>query len=64
MTFTARYPGRCPGCGERIEPGDMVKREDLDVVHADCDDVLPDLAPKPVCSVCFVERPCECDDRA
>lgn len=38
MVFEARYPGRCPQCGERIEPGDEVTYNDDEVVHAECDD--------------------------
>lgn len=26
----ARYPGKCPGCGERIEEGDLIGKVDGD----------------------------------
>ncbi len=61
MTFAAKYPGRCPRCGEFIKPGDEVEFDDLDVVHADCDDVPTDFGPAPVCPRCFIIKPCECD---
>lgn len=36
--FEARYFGTCAWCQERIEPGDMVRYYDDELVHADCGD--------------------------
>jgi hypothetical protein len=35
-TFTANYPGRCAGCGERFEEGDSVFYSDGEVHGEDC----------------------------
>lgn len=35
--FMAKFPGRCPVCGEDIEEGDSVRFDaDDDVVHEEC----------------------------
>lgn len=69
MSFTARFWGTCPHCLEAIKPGDAVHYEpdpmgfmDGDrVVHDDCNDTqMEDEAE--VCTRCFLERPCPCDD--
>lgn len=69
-TFTARYPGRCGDCGERIEPGQRVVytatyRGDDQVVHADCDDgglgPMPEPRTVTVCKLCNLVQPCDCD---
>lgn len=40
--FAARYPGRCGGCSQRIEPGEWITRDDDDgYVHATCADGAP-----------------------
>jgi hypothetical protein len=37
MSFTARYPGRCAACDERIHEGDLVKYDDDELVHTRCE---------------------------
>lgn len=65
-TFPARFDGVCAaGCDSRIHPGDPVRYEDGQLVHDTC-------APKPdplelrptevVCGVCWLVKPCRCDD--
>lgn len=66
LAFPARYDGVCAAdCGTRIHPGDPVRYEDDELVHDEC-------APKPdpleiqpgevVCGVCWLVKPCRCDD--
>jgi len=45
MSFSARYPGRCPECGETIYEGDSVMYDDDDqVIHEECyEDDMRDL---------------------
>ncbi len=67
MSFTARFPGRCPDCGEAIAPGDVVEYDDripARVVHVDCDDTAPAPSERPVavCDRCWLTKPCACDD--
>ena len=62
--FTARYHGRCTSCHERISPGDPVTYNDDDeLVHQDCDQHAPRTSkPAPVCTTCWLTKPCGCDD--
>lgn len=56
MTFEARFPGRCGGCGNLIHPGDGVEYVDDTLVHGGCapqPDV--DRPARPVCPDCFTE---------
>ncbi len=54
MTFPARYPGRCGGCDQGIQPGDEVEYVDEQLVHAGCIP-MPEVEtePRPVCPTCF-----------
>lgn len=69
MSFTARHAGRCPSCGESIDPGDEVRygwvRRDGEVVevvvHVDCPDRSSAPRPVEVCTVCWLEKPCGCE---
>jgi hypothetical protein len=39
VVFLAQYHGRCPACGDEIDPGDEVTyNRDDELVHDDCDD--------------------------
>lgn len=63
-TFTARYGGKCGGCGHRIVPGQEVVYVDDLLTHAEHEGDALQLA-KPaatVCMKCFIEKPCGCDD--
>lgn len=54
-TFQARYPGRCCGCGERVEVDDAVRYEDDELVHADCTlEPSGDEATTETCDRCFL----------
>lgn len=61
QTFTAKYHGSCPRCGDPILPGETVRYSpDDDLVHnrhtqrevVDVVDV--------VCPACFMTKPCWC----
>ena len=55
--FPARYPGKCPTCGERIHVDDDCRWEGDDVVHADCGAIPDPLAPTTdVCPTCHQTR--------
>ncbi|GLU91319.1 hypothetical protein [Agromyces sp. NBRC 114283] len=71
MAFPANFPGRCTACGESIEPGDLIRSEGGRYVHEDCERAaLPGAALDPtelrpgevVCDVCFLVKPCECEE--
>ena len=36
MSFEAKYPGRC-AAGDRIAPGELVKYDDEELVHVNCE---------------------------
>lgn len=68
MSFPAKYEGGfCPAdCGQRIHAGDMIRKDDdLGFVHDECApkrDPL-ELAPgEVVCGVCWLVKPCRCDE--
>lgn len=64
MSFAARYEGAC-GAGDRIRPGEMIESYGGEFWHSACADVDREPMPRrPVCQGCFIEKPCECDDRA
>lgn len=60
-TFAARYAGHCAAeCGTPIAPGDLVRYEDDQIVHADC---VPRVErPREVCTSCWTEKPCFCEE--
>lgn len=62
--FVANYPGKCSGCGERFEPGDLIKYYDGQLYAEDgcLEGGRPsargvDLSPlrRPACPRCFTE---------
>lgn len=63
MSFSAKYPGRCGHCDNRIEPGQQVRYEDDELVHDDCVPT-PDLdAPRRnerACMECWTTHAGEC----
>jgi hypothetical protein len=59
-TFDARYRGHCNTCDEPIEVGDQLRYEDDEVVHGTCKETVRAL--REVCSTCWLEKPCGCDD--
>ena len=62
MTFHAKYDGHCAGCPERIHPGDLVMSVDGEIVHADCDTpVIPERKTE-TCAVCWLIKPCPCEE--
>ena len=66
-TFRAQWDGACAAnCGNRIHPGDTVRYDDNDQLrHDECTpkrDPL-ELAPSEVvCGVCWLVKPCRCDE--
>ena len=78
MTFRAKYSGWCGECGEAIHVGDEVEWAGGAVVHVDCDELGEPVAGgtvrgrvgvgspltlrAEVCTTCWLERPCPCDD--
>lgn len=62
MSITAKYYGRCAAeCGRPVRPGDEVVFDD-GVMHADCVDALMMPKPAEVCTSCWLEKPCPCED--
>jgi hypothetical protein len=63
-TFKAKYGGRCAAeCGEQIRPGNDVVYVDDQLVHVGCEErALTPRRPAVVCTECWLEKPCECDD--
>ena len=70
MSIQARFSGTCPECGERWQPGDLIRAEDtppgeLPVWrHAACPESVEKLEGD-VCTRCFLRRSlsgeCGCD---
>lgn len=68
--FTARYPGRCPACGDPIDIGEDLTWDDDQAVHFTCAgrpriSVITERA-REVCPRCFVEKAvngaCACEE--
>ena len=66
MTIQARYSGVCPECGERWQPGDLIRSvvvgpEHVERwVHDTCPDVPDPDAIRPgetVCTTCWLVHP-------
>ena len=61
MTLMARFSGVCPECGERWQPGDLIRAEQPhpgnlpEWQHAVCPDPL--VAEHPVCTTCWLTHP-------
>ena len=70
MGFEARYEGQCSECGERIHMGDEIEyasaatERPVLYVHTVCPgDPRVDLRPsEEVCTVCWLVKPCGCED--
>ncbi len=69
MTIMARYSGTCPECGERWQPGDLIRSDgstEPDGLpiwqHAHCPDAPPE-RENPVCSTCWLTHPIGACDR-
>ena len=60
--FLAKWGGLCGACYDHIEPGDRVQYVNDDLVHVDCEPFeVPD-EKAVVCTTCWIQKPCECDD--
>ena len=63
MTIPARFSGVCPDCGERWQPGDLIRsdgreRGGLPIwTHAVCPDPLVDHLIGRPCPVCWLVHP-------
>lgn len=61
MTLMARYSGTCPDCGERWQPGDLIRADAHEPgtlptwQHAVCPDPLA--TEHPVCTTCWLTHP-------
>jgi hypothetical protein len=67
MSFTARYRGICPSCEGEIEPGEeLAWAVTTDghrlAIHDECHALPVHTGESVVCSACFLEKPCPCDD--
>ena len=73
MTIQARYSGVCPECGERWQPGDLIRSDDHDTdclpiwTHAACPDMPDPTTINPgeqVCPDCWLIHPltADCDE--
>jgi len=67
--FKARYTGSCAArCGTAIEAGDQVVYVDDVLVHVGCEEdarlksALQEEKTRVVCEVCWLLKPCPCDD--
>ena len=61
--FEARYPGTCGTCEDRIHVGDMITYSDEDaVVHVDCESSARPERKAEVCTVCWLTKPCDCEE--
>lgn len=66
MSFRAKYPGRCPDCGDPIEVGDtLVATQDGLAVHEEDVRRSASELSREVCPRCFTEKAvngaCACD---
>ena len=62
MTIQARYPGTCPECGGRWQPGDPIDTAEPGNLskwkHAVCPDTPSDFEHHaPVCTPCWLSHP-------
>lgn len=71
MSFPAKYRGKCTSCLEPIEVGqdvhfvgDSYGGASRELQHVDCEEalVIPERSSAEVCTSCWIEKPCECDD--
>ena len=66
MAWLAKYAGVCDNCGGEIEVGDQITfiagMSERHVIHAYCSESTVQRKPAEVCSHCFMEKPCGCDD--
>lgn len=64
-TFYAKYPGKCPDCGEAIEQGaEVMYSADNKVVHALCGSSDPLTPTAAICPTCNLMKPCDCPPAA
>ena len=62
VSFEAKYLGKCPHCGDRINPGDEVEYAGDDLIHTDCDEAETVERVTATCTSCFLQKPCPCED--
>lgn len=61
MTLMARWSGVCPECGERWQPGDLIRADETELgtppawQHAVCPDPLA--TEHPGCQECWLTHP-------
>lgn len=58
----AKWPAACVRCPRPIEPGQLIfKASEGGVVHASCDQSIPDVLPEDWCPACWSPiGDCEC----
>lgn len=65
--IAARWPGKCPACGDRWEVGAQIKpTEDGDWIHETCDEPRrPVVVETETCTRCWLKKSldgsCGCD---
>lgn len=63
--FLAQYAGTCDRCEGSIRQGQRVKFVDGDLVHTGCADgegVLTVTRKEETCEMCWLIRPCGCEE--
>jgi hypothetical protein len=59
--FTAKYRGHCDECGNPVEMGDLAfYTQNNELLHVRC----PLERPAIICQVCYLTKPCGCDDES
>jgi hypothetical protein len=63
--FAAKYPGRCGSCERNIEPGDLVRYDDDELVHNKCAGLdlvttAPSTGSALVCPECNIDHAGDC----
>lgn len=56
VVIQARYSGVCPECEERWQPGDLIRADEYQWMHAVCPDTPPE-REHPVCQTCWLTHP-------
>jgi hypothetical protein len=60
----AKYTTRCDSCDEWILPGQIIEYDGTASIHEDCERSVdePERPERDVCTGCFLQVPCPCED--